>query len=257
MPQSESIAELAAALAKAQGLMPPAIKDAQNPHLKNRYADLASVWEACRGPLSAHGIAVTQLPVPDGEELYLMTTLMHSSGQWVSSLIPLRFKKEGEPGRSAMQAMGSAMTYARRFALMAIAGVACEDDDGQAAGPPHPQAERPRNGHAPPPVEAEEPRTYAQWCQSAARRIGISEYQLNTHLVKWARARAEQFSDETRQLLESLDEGTPTQGDKFKAMAAVFQADRDAVRLEAKAYKAIVEGRKQAAPAGREPGEEG
>ena len=62
MLQSESIKELATALAKAQGALKPAVKDSLNPHFKSKYADLASVWEACREPLSSNGIAIVQFP---------------------------------------------------------------------------------------------------------------------------------------------------------------------------------------------------
>lgn len=125
--QSEQIGELAQALAKAQGKITGALKDSSNPFFKSRYADLASVWDACRGPLSENGLAVVQLTEADDAGVYVSTTLAHSSGQWMRSRLRLT------PKDSTPQGMGSAITYGRRYALAAIVGVAQVDDDGNAA----------------------------------------------------------------------------------------------------------------------------
>lgn len=125
--ETDSIANLAAALAAAQGEMKAAAKDSKNPHFNSRYADLASVWEACREPLSRHGLAVMQRwsTVPEG--VLLTTMLVHKSGEWVRdrAVIPVAQK--------TAQAYGSALTYARRYALAALVGVAADDDDGNEA----------------------------------------------------------------------------------------------------------------------------
>lgn len=126
--QSESIAELAKALVKAQAEMTPAVKDSQNPFLKTRYASLNSVLDACREPLLRSGIAVIQSPAPAPEYLGpnfigLETCLVHAeSGQWISSLtvIPL--------GKADPQAMGAALSYGRRYALSAMVGIVTEED---------------------------------------------------------------------------------------------------------------------------------
>jgi hypothetical protein len=125
--QSEQIGELAKALAIAQGKITGALKDSSNPFFKSRYADLASVWDACRGPLSENGLAVVQLTESDDAGVYVSTTLAHSSGQWVRSRLRL------QPKDSTPQGLGSAITYGRRYALAAIVGVAQVDDDGNAA----------------------------------------------------------------------------------------------------------------------------
>lgn len=131
MEWSEQIGELAAALAKAQGAMKAAVKDATNPHFGSRYADLASVWEACRAPLSTAQLAVIQQTRMGPEGMELVTTLAHSSGQWVRSSIPVR------AARPDPQSVGSALTYARRYALAAMVGVAPDDDDdGQEGSTP-------------------------------------------------------------------------------------------------------------------------
>ena len=120
---SADIGELAKALSAAQGEMGHAAKSRQNPHFRSSYADLASVLDACREPLAKHGLAVVQLALGD----VLVTRLLHTSGQWLSATTPI-VAKERSP-----QAYGSAVTYARRYALSALVGVAQADDDGEAA----------------------------------------------------------------------------------------------------------------------------
>jgi hypothetical protein len=128
MEQSENIAELATALAIAQGQIENALKTRENPHFRSKYADLAGVWEACRDALTANGLSVIQSPgeLVDGR-MAMTTQLCHKSGQWVrgSLTIPL--------GKADAQAYGSAVTYSRRFALAAFVGVSPADDDGEAA----------------------------------------------------------------------------------------------------------------------------
>ena len=127
MNTSEHINELATALAKAQGKLHGATKDSVNPHFRSKYADLESVWQACRGPLSEHGLAVVQTLHKD-EQRYLRTMLIHTSGQWIMSDCYLKVDKD------TMQGLGSAITYARRYGLMSIVGIApSEDDDGNLA----------------------------------------------------------------------------------------------------------------------------
>lgn len=125
--QSEQINELAAALSKAQGAMQNATMNRTNPHFKSKYADLSSVLDAIRAPLSASGLAVVQTMQSSEGRLVLRTTLMHSSGQFVSTEYPL-------PNSQKPHEMGSALTYARRYSLSAlICNSSDEDDDGNAA----------------------------------------------------------------------------------------------------------------------------
>lgn len=125
--QSENIAELATALSRAQGKITGALKDSSNPFFKTKYADLASVWDACREQLSANGLAVVQTLSNDAENIVVITTLTHSSGQWMRGRLAVK------PVKSDPQGIGSAITYARRYALAAIVGVAQIDDDAEAA----------------------------------------------------------------------------------------------------------------------------
>lgn len=127
MKHSENLDQLAPALCKAQAAMRGALKDSTNPHFKSRYADLASVWDACRDALTANGLSVVQLPGGNGASVEMTTLLLHASGQWISCTGTFLAVK------SDPQALGSAITYARRYQLAAVVGVAPEDDDGNAA----------------------------------------------------------------------------------------------------------------------------
>jgi len=132
MKHSESIALLAGALAKAQLQIEPASKNATNPHFRSHYADLASIWDACRGPLNTNGLSIVQFPC-DGDvgRTGLCTMLLHSSGEYISEVVTTRSQKDDPQG------LGSALTYLRRYALAAVVGVtATEDDDGNAASTP-------------------------------------------------------------------------------------------------------------------------
>ena len=125
---SENLADLAAALCAVQGELKPAIKQADNPFFKSKYVDLPGVWEAIRPLLAKNGLSVVQTFTASADGPTIVTTLMHKSGQWVSSELFLK------PAKSDPQGVGSAITYGRRYALAAMVGVvADEDDDGNAA----------------------------------------------------------------------------------------------------------------------------
>lgn len=125
--KSESIAELAKALALAQLQMATAKKDSVNPFFKSKYADLASVSEACRSALGNNGLSVAQLITGTHDAPMLITLLMHNSGEYLSSDAPLLLAKKDAQG------LGSAITYQRRYSLAAMVGVIQDDDDGNAA----------------------------------------------------------------------------------------------------------------------------
>jgi hypothetical protein len=135
MCKSESIKEIATALSKAQGAFDHAKKDVKNEFFKSRYADLASVIDAAKGPLADNGLSVVQVvDMSESGDLYLETILMHVSGEFISGRYPIK------PMKADPQATGSAITYARRYAFSAITGIAADDDDGNAAsqGAKHP-----------------------------------------------------------------------------------------------------------------------
>jgi hypothetical protein len=119
---------LYSALAAAQAEMGPALKDAVNPAFKSKYADLASVMAACLPALNKHGIAVLQPAFDDETGRYVKTILVHGeTGETAECRVPLIIQKND------MQGYGSACTYARRDGLMGMAGIAPDDDDGNAA----------------------------------------------------------------------------------------------------------------------------
>lgn len=134
MNKSESIKELATALAKAQGKLENATKASTNPHFKSKYADLAEVINTVRPVFSEHGLAVTQFPSFADGIVSVETVLMHSSGEWMSSAVSAPVTKQDAQG------VGSAITYCRRYSLAAVAGIAQEDDDANSAVGPKPKA---------------------------------------------------------------------------------------------------------------------
>ena len=157
MTTSETINELATALSKAQAEMAGAKKDSTNPHFRSSYADLASVREACWGPLTKHGLSVVQSPrlVAAGDGLWVLeleTRLLHTSGQWIADTAATPLSKADAQG------VGSATTYLRRYALAAFAGIAPEDDDGNAASA--------SNGHTKAAAAPKKPVDYNSWVDS-------------------------------------------------------------------------------------------
>lgn len=136
---SPELKDLATALSKAQGELIPAPMDSDNPHYRSRFASLASVVSTARPVLSKHGLSVTQMVTHVGEKPALVTRLMHLSGQWVESTMLLSVTQAG------MQPLGSAITYAKRYAFSAMVGIVAEDDDdgNSADGKSSPTAQMP------------------------------------------------------------------------------------------------------------------
>ena len=127
--QTENIAKLTEALVKVQSVMETASKDANNPFFKSKYTTLAGCWDVARKPLADNGLAVIQTTTFDeGNSVIVETTLSHISGEWVRGSLKMPLVKL-DP-----QAVGSAITYARRYALSAMIGIVSEeDDDGESA----------------------------------------------------------------------------------------------------------------------------
>lgn len=208
MNTSEQINELAVALAKAQAAIQPAAKDKQNPAFRSRYADLASVWDACRAALTENGLSVVQIPTDAGEgRIGLITTLLHSSGQWISGLLVLPLVKNDPQGA------GSALTYARRYALSAMVGVvADEDDDGNGA-----------SGRQAPPQQRAQPATYtpppaeqapSENVQAKLRFLAFASEVVGKPIRSWA--------DALKVWKTNYDE--PQTMDEWRAAASAFRA---------------------------------
>lgn len=131
--------KIASALVKAQKAFGPALKSATNPHFKSRYADLAACVEAVIDALNANGIALVQRNIACESGITIETVFLHESGEMLSSG-PLHVPA----AKSDAQGYGSAMTYARRYSLMAACGIAPEDDDGNAAAKAKPRPAEPK-----------------------------------------------------------------------------------------------------------------
>lgn len=176
--RSRDLDKLAAALAKAQGEIEGAIKDKSNPAFRSKYADLGAVWDAIREPFSKNGLSVVQFPRRDGNSVEVETILLHASGQWMSGTFSVPTAKQDAHG------FGSATTYARRFSLSAVCGVAPVDDDGNAAAGK-------ANTHIP---ASTHPGDFAD----EARRDGLTTETRSTYQVtkdKKAEAAAKQWAD--------------------------------------------------------------
>ena len=134
MNKSESIAALSAALAKAQAEIENASKNAANPHFKSKYADLAEVLNTIRPTFATNGLSMIQSPGYDGSIASVTTVLAHSSGGYITGTASC------VPAKADAQGIGSATTYLRRYGAAAVAGIAQEDDDGNAAAHNKPHA---------------------------------------------------------------------------------------------------------------------
>lgn len=185
MKMSDTIASIADALAKAQGQIEDATKDGVNPHFKSAYATLAAVRSVIREPLATNGLSYIQPVRLDGNAVEVETMLMHSSGEFISEVLRMPVNKMDAHG------IGSATSYARRYSLMSILGLAADDDDGNAAvaSTPVEQKRQPVTPRAVPQLDQEEskqareqiiksmdecdtPADYDRWADENRSKIG-------------------------------------------------------------------------------------
>jgi hypothetical protein len=129
MEFSTSIAKLALALSKVQSQITGAKKDSTNPFFNSKYADLESVWEAIKQPLTENELAISQGFREDEKAIIIESLLMHSSGEWIKSSLKMPIIKQ-DP-----QSIGSLASYGRRYSLAALIGVYQSDDDANTAMP--------------------------------------------------------------------------------------------------------------------------
>lgn len=173
MKSSESIKELSAAFAKAQPKIEGAVKDKTNPAFRSKYADLGSVVDAIKPPLSEHGLAFIQVPHEAESAAQVETVLLHASGEWMSLgtvSVPVT--------KADAQGFGSALTYARRYGLLAGFGVAPEDDDGNAAAaaaPARAPARTERPASKPSPVQESQAMDFVAQIDGAADLAELEE----------------------------------------------------------------------------------
>ena len=126
MQTSNEINELAAAMAIAQGQMGAAYKNSSNPHFKSSFADLASISDVIKQPLSDNGLSVVQFPINNEQGVAITTRVMHKSGQWIEESFGIK------PVKAGPQEYGSLISYFRRYALAAIFAIPQTDDDANA-----------------------------------------------------------------------------------------------------------------------------
>lgn len=192
LEESPTLGAFAGALAKAQGAMHHASKDKTNPHFKSRYADLASMLDACREALAANGLAVIQKPGNADGGVVLTTMVVHASGEWVRARLWMPVAQQ------SAQAYGSALTYARRYSLASIVGIAAdEDDDGNAASTSAPSAPRATSGT---PVPASGKRVAEVKAAASARRLVIQEESSDKPNLKRLEAMAAKYGWEMKGL---------------------------------------------------------
>lgn len=208
MRHSDQINEIAAALAKAQGAMSHAVKDRTNPHLSNKYATLAACIDAVRGPLSAQGIALVQSgTLRDDGAVHVTTMLVHASGQWFAA--DTLISAGGAKGVTNAQSIGSAITYGKRYGLMAMVGISSEDDDDDGNN-----ASRTPARSEPAPARGQTTRTQptGQADDTAKRRKAAAE---------WLRTR--KLLEDAVELFGPADEWTAGQMDEMKDTATWTQ----------------------------------
>jgi hypothetical protein len=141
MNKSNTIKELAGALAKAQAEMPVVKMDAKNPFLKYKYATLGALINACRPVLAKNELSVVQLPVNDGDKIGVATTLIHSSGEWIEDTVFI--STDEQKGLSTVQTVGVAITYLRRYSLASLLAMYADEDTDAGSGDEHKDEHKP------------------------------------------------------------------------------------------------------------------
>jgi hypothetical protein len=190
------------ALVKVQAELRPAIKDSTNPHFGAKYADLQSVWDAAREPLIKNGFCVVQTTEPSGDGKWLVRTkLAHVSGKSFEFDMPLLMNK------SDMQALGSAITYARRYSLSMVIGIAPAEDDGNLAAGKLEESQKSPSPTQPNPIPLHVRELFGR-----AAKLGCDEYVLRAkvkQLFPQIKNRKELTPAQCKFLLENLTNTPP------------------------------------------------
>lgn len=207
MEQSAEIGALAKALSDFQAKAQEPSKDGRNPHLRNRFVTLTSAWSVVRPLLQSTGLSVVQMTGGGGAEVSVTTQLQHASGQWMRSTVSMPVERT--KGLTDAQALGSIVTYLRRYALLAALGLSAEDDDAASDGPAR------QTGHA-----ERRSDTSATAVMDARKRLEACETAQS--LVEWVHAaKASLPSDVRATMRHELAERCEAVG---TTMAAVMEA---------------------------------
>jgi hypothetical protein len=237
--QSENIADLAAALAKAQTEIGTVHKDQDNPYFRSKFASLATVWEAVRPTLSKNGLSVVQMPGSDERGYYVQTQLMHGSGQWIRSTTYMK------PAKEDPQGIGSLISYARRYALQAMV-MACPDDDDGEAAMGRPQGKP--NAAPTKPVESSKPAPKVETAEPPAKATTGKRFNGDSHKALFEQLIQEDITPD--EFLETAkwqkDERVPAKANDFFRMSdttsAAFLADGIAkIKADVIAYRAVAQ----------------
>lgn len=201
--ESGNLDLLLAALVKARADYMPVRRDQTNPAFRASYASLDAVLDAVTPALTANGLVIVHQTEPDDGGLMLTTKLMHTSGQWIGTRYPVR------PLKPEPQALGSALTYARRYSVLAICAIAPEDDDGNAASaPPGRMTQRDAPPDAPRAAVVEDParRALLNRIRMAGRAAGMTDEET---LARWSASHPvplpNAFKGELEGFLEELE----------------------------------------------------
>lgn len=205
--ESGALDLLLGALVKARASYAPVRRDQSNPAFRASYASLDAVLDAVSPALTANGLVIVHQTEPlEPGGLMLTTKLMHTSGQWIGTRYPVR------PLKAEPQALGSALTYARRYSVLALCAIAPEDDDGQAASVP-PRQEPERQRVRPMPPEDPRRRDAINAIRRAGHAAGMADEDI---LARWDEAHdmpmANAFMGELEAFLQELREGAPEDG---------------------------------------------
>ena len=168
---SAELGELAAALAAAQGRILGAVEDSTSQ--RHQYASLTACWQACRAALSGQSLAVVQGLSCSAGELVCTSRLVHASGQWIE--VALALPVGDSKGLSAAQAIGSVGTYARRYSLCALVGIAPAGDDTDAAPAPAPAPAKTKTAKTAKTAKTKtaKTKTAKRWSDPARRRFHL------------------------------------------------------------------------------------
>jgi hypothetical protein len=242
MRTSESISAIAAALAKTQAELRPAVKDAVNPAFRSKYADLSSVLEACRNALPQNGLSVVQDVTTDIDRgaIGVATRILHSSGEWIECgpiFVPL--SKQDAHG------VGSATSYGKRYGLCAAVGIAVadEDDDGAVASHQKPATRKPATASvdagqpSTSPEPPEDPRLVSRdqlkrlWAM--AQKKGWTKESLHAWLITMGYPSSKDIrKTHYEDVCASVEEGPPADLSALMTKAATLQADMAAMHGE-------------------------